>query len=152
MSDSDAESSSSYDTEYESDLNAVSDFSTESTPAKSPQEKPAADGAVVPIVTQSHTGLHDRPIEKSTHEMAKLSSLFSAFIKCLKWVFAYGDNRARGVCVYISNTLECQIVNFKATSDGRKILINLLINGEEFTLLNVYAPTNKSNREQFLNV
>ena len=56
---------------------------------------------------------------------------------------------ARGVCVYISNTLECQIVDFKATSDGRKILINLLTNGEEFTLFNVYAPTNKSNREQF---
>ena len=53
------------------------------------------------------------------------------------------------VCVYISNTPECQIVNFKATSDGRKILINLLINGEEFTLLNVYTTTNKANREEF---
>ena len=41
---------------------------------------------LVPIVTQwqSHTGLHDRPIENSTHELAKLSSLFSAFRKCLK--------------------------------------------------------------------
>ena len=28
--------------------------------------------------------LHDRPIENSTHELAKLSSLFSAFRKCLK--------------------------------------------------------------------
>ena len=35
-------------------------------------------------VCQSHTGLHDRPIENSTHELAKLSSLFSAFRKCLK--------------------------------------------------------------------
>ena len=41
---------------------------------------------VVPInpVSQSHTGLHDRPIESSTHELAELSSLFSAFRKCLK--------------------------------------------------------------------
>ena len=39
---------------------------------------------VVPIVTQSHTGLHDTPIENSTHELARLSSLFSAFRKCLK--------------------------------------------------------------------
>ena len=44
----------------------------------------AAGALVVPIVTQSHTGLHDRPIENSTHEQAKLSSLFSAFRKCLK--------------------------------------------------------------------
>ena len=35
-------------------------------------------------VSQPHTGLHDRPIESSTHELAKLSSLFSAFRKCLK--------------------------------------------------------------------
>ena len=41
--------------------------------------------AVVPIVTQSHTGLHwQTNIENSTHELAKLSSLFSAFRKCLK--------------------------------------------------------------------
>ena len=33
---------------------------------------------------QSHTGLHDRPIGSSTHELAKLSSLFTAFRKCLK--------------------------------------------------------------------
>ena len=39
---------------------------------------------LVPIATQSHTGLHDRPIENTTHELAKLSSLFSAFRKCLK--------------------------------------------------------------------
>ena len=35
-------------------------------------------------VSQSHTGFHDKPIESSTHELAKLSSLFSAFRKCLK--------------------------------------------------------------------
>ena len=40
---------------------------------------------LVPTVTQSHdTGLHESPIENSTHELAKLSSLFSAFRKCLK--------------------------------------------------------------------
>ena len=32
-------------------------------------------------VTQSHTGLHE---QNSSHELAKLSSLFSAFRKCLK--------------------------------------------------------------------
>ena len=41
-------------------------------------------GSAPAIVTQSHTGLHDRPMENSTHELAKLSSLFSAFRKCLK--------------------------------------------------------------------
>ena len=35
-------------------------------------------------VSQSHTGLHDRPVESSTHKLAKLSSLFSAFRKCFK--------------------------------------------------------------------
>ena len=41
-------------------------------------------GGIVPTVTQSHTGLHDRPMESSTHELAKLSSLFSGYRKCLK--------------------------------------------------------------------
>ena len=85
---------------------------------------------------------------QETHATDDLQKLIENELKGT-WVFANGDNRARGVCDYISNTLECQTVNFKATSDGRKILINLLINGEEFTLLNVYAHTNKSNREQF---
>ena len=35
-------------------------------------------------VSQSHTGLHDRPLKSSTHKLAKLSSLFSAFKKCLQ--------------------------------------------------------------------
>ena len=65
------------------------------------------------------------------------------------WVFANGSNRSCGVCVYISNALDVQMVDFKASTDGRKILINLLINGDEFSLLNIYAPTNKTNREQF---
>ena len=64
-------------------------------------------------------------------------------------MFANEGNRALDVCAYISNMLECQIVNFKTTSDGRKIIFNLLINGEEFALLSVYAPTNKSKRESF---
>ena len=41
-------------------------------------------GGLVPIVAQSHTGLHERPIQNSTHELAKLSSLFSAFRKMFK--------------------------------------------------------------------
>ena len=44
---------------------------------------------LVPIVTQSHTGLHDRPKENSTHELAKLSSLFSAFIGTTMFYVAY---------------------------------------------------------------
>ena len=48
-------------------------------------------GPIVPTVTQSHTGLHDRPIENSTHELVKLSSLFSAFRKCLKLQNWYMD-------------------------------------------------------------
>ena len=63
--DSDAESSSSYDTEYESDLNAVSDFSTESTPAKSPQEKTAA--AVPAAVDQSQEKTTKKKKRKRKH-------------------------------------------------------------------------------------
>ena len=64
--DSYAESSSSYDTEYESDLNAVSDFSTESTPAKSPQEKPAAAAAAA-VVNQSQENKTKKKKRKRKH-------------------------------------------------------------------------------------
>ena len=39
---------------------------------------------LVPIVTQSHTGLHEKQTQNSSHQLAKLSSQFSAFRKCLK--------------------------------------------------------------------
>ena len=45
---------------------------------------------------------------QETHATDDLQKLIENELKGT-WVFANGDNRARGVCVYISNTLECQI-------------------------------------------
>ncbi len=85
---------------------------------------------------------------QETHVTKELQNLIENELKGT-WVFANGNNRSCGVCVYISNIIDVKIINHKASMDGRKILINLSIDGEEFTLLNIYAPTNKTNREKF---
>ena len=71
---------------------------TNSEIAKLPDSLPRPSSNLVPTVTQSHTGLHDRPIENSIHELAKLSLLFFAFRKCLKLQNSIGTKMFSYVC------------------------------------------------------
>lgn len=40
-------------------------------------------------------------------------------------------------------------MNFKKSLDGRKMLLNVDINGEIFSIINVYAPNILNNRQIF---
>lgn len=40
-------------------------------------------------------------------------------------------------------------MNFKKSLDGRKMLLNVEINGEIFSIINIYAPNVLSNRQFF---
>ena len=53
---------------------------------------------------------------------------------------------SRGVSVLINKNLDCNIVSSKSDNDGRIVLVNLVINNNEYTLVNVYAPNTASER------
>ncbi len=56
---------------------------------------------------------------------------------------------SRGVAILFNNSLDFKIINIHKTDDARVILINTIIEGTETTLVNVYAPTDKRERNEF---
>ena len=50
---------------------------------------------------------------------------------------------------YFGKNLPVEILNVHKTIDGRKILINIKIENDIITLVNVYAPNNEQNRTSF---
>lgn len=54
---------------------------------------------------------------------------------------AYGDSVfSRGVTIIFRENLGIKVMNFKKSLDGRKMLLNVEINGEYFSTINIYAP------------
>ena len=56
---------------------------------------------------------------------------------------------SRGVSIYFRENFDVKIVNVKRAIDGRKILINVELNGYIFSLINIYAPNTGSKRSEF---
>ena len=56
---------------------------------------------------------------------------------------------SRGVSVLFKKDLPVQILNVHRSIDGRKLLINVKFEDKTFSLVNVYAPNNESNRLDF---
>ena len=63
---------------------------------------------------------------------------------------AYSDSTfSRGVSILFNEKLNAKVMNVKRSIDGRKILINLEINKNVFTIINVYAPNEVKKRCEF---
>ncbi len=56
---------------------------------------------------------------------------------------------SRGVAIAFDSSIECKILNVHKTEDARVILINAIIEQNEVTLCNIYAPNDKRNRSNF---
>lgn len=64
---------------------------------------------------------------------------------------AFTDSpHSRGVCIMLNENLEYEFINKHVSDDGRKILINIKINGEIYTIVNMYAPNGVKERICFL--
>ena len=57
---------------------------------------------------------------------------------------------SRGVCNLINLDCEYKVINEHHDIDGRKLLVNIVINDEYYTFVNVYCPNQASFRVQFL--
>ena len=59
------------------------------------------------------------------------------------------SKNSRGVAILISDTFEHSVVSCNTDSDGRRILLHIEHDGDDLTLVNVYAPNNQSDRKAF---
>ena len=63
-------------------------------------------------------------------------------------IFSHGSSQSRGVAVLIPKTLSWDIKDIITDSNGRYIILKICNDNECYVLVNVYAPTQKSELEQ----
>ena len=75
---------------------------------------------------------------------------YSNFWK-LEYIFSYsyGSSASKGVSILISKTLNYDIIVFFIDNNGRYVLLNIEISKNVYSLLNVYAPNDKTMRNTF---
>ena len=56
---------------------------------------------------------------------------------------------SRGVSILLNSDLDVNIVNVHKSADGIILLINLIVNGESFTFVNIYAPNKTKMQSDF---
>ncbi len=59
---------------------------------------------------------------------------------------------SKGVAIMFSNLIDYKVHNVHKMEDSRVILINCTVDNQDITLVNVYAPTDKSYRIDFFQV
>ena len=57
---------------------------------------------------------------------------------------------SKGVSILFAKGLPYNVISTHGDDDGRMILINLELNGVEYTICNVYCPNDSSDRLKFL--
>ena len=61
------------------------------------------------------------------------------------------SKHARGVCVLVRKDFNIDVVNWYNDDCGRKILMNIDVDGKLYTIVNLYCPNDIQEREDFLN-
>lgn len=65
-------------------------------------------------------------------------------------VHCYGSsNHSTGVSILFKPKLDVQIVNHISSQDGRKLLLNVILNNQKLCLVNVCAPNDVKHRIEF---
>ncbi len=67
-----------------------------------------------------------------------------------KCCWSLGSSHSRGVGITFHPSLDVKILNFKHDSDGRIIVVNIEYNSQHFRLVNVYCPTEPTERSHFI--
>ena len=65
-------------------------------------------------------------------------------------ISTFGSMHSRGVTILFKKGLDIEIENHHKTIDGRKILVNVRIGDDNYTLVNIYAPTVASKKKSFI--
>ena len=68
-----------------------------------------------------------------------------------KCIFSLGTKYSKGTMLMFKNGLDLELVNQWVDSDGRYIIVKTVIQGEPFTLINIYAPNTMTEKQIFFN-
>jgi exonuclease III len=63
--------------------------------------------------------------------------------------YAHGESNSKGVAILVRNTKHCEVINTHSGKDGRTLLVNIQVHDHIYTLVNVYAPNEETNRKTF---
>ena len=63
-------------------------------------------------------------------------------------LMSHGSSSSRGVAILLPVNYTFNILNFTSSNDGRKIVMNIELDGTEYCLINVYAPTQDMEKDQ----
>ena len=62
---------------------------------------------------------------------------------------SFGTTQSCGVTTYISRNINYEIIDTHNDKDGRILLINIKINDNIYTIVNIYAPNDRKRREKY---
>ena len=68
-----------------------------------------------------------------------------------KCIFSHGSKHSKGTMLMFKNGLDLELVNQWVDRDGRYIIVKTVIQGEPFTLINIYAPNTMTEKQIFFN-
>ena len=122
--------------------------------------------ADIKVLSLNVRGLHNRHKRKSLYSWIKNKGFDICFLQetfCIQNTvnkfnqFWSGDiyhscsnsSHSRGVSIMISKKLSYKVHSYHTDDIGRKILINIEINDQMYTLVNIYAPNTISDRVTF---
>ena len=63
--------------------------------------------------------------------------------------YSHGTNHCKGVLILVSDKLQFELKSASQDNDGRYVLIDALIQGSPFFLLNIYSPNKTSEQCTF---
>ena len=123
--------------------------------------------AELSLVSLNCNGLNDPMKRSNIFQLLKLSNVDIVFLQethCCSMTFAkrweaewggkcfwsFGSNRSKGVAILFASHLVYSINQFQFDTDGRLISMNIVIGGNKFNLINIYAPVDSVERRKFL--
>jgi exonuclease III len=77
---------------------------------------------------------------QETHTTERIESLWEAEWGDSKIYFSHGSSGSKGVATIIPKKLDYEITNITRSKNGRYIAINITIEGNQFCIINCYAP------------
>ena len=64
-------------------------------------------------------------------------------------LFSHGSKHSKGTVILIKKGFDLSIISKKVDIDGRYIILKVIIQGEDFTLVNLYAPNTMQGKQAF---
>ena len=61
------------------------------------------------------------------------------------------SNHSKGVSILFHKSFHPEVIDCHTSNDGRKILLNISHNGNTYSIVNIYAPTEEKYRSEFFN-